>query len=63
MTRHAKGTAIPCASAAMCLDAGTQMFSVKRTSALIGTVYGTIDNLRNPIPNVAKVAGEIKDAL
>ena len=23
----------------------------------------TIDNLRNPIPNVAKVAGEIKDKL
>jgi methyl-coenzyme M reductase beta subunit len=63
VTRHAKGTAIPCASAAMCLDAGTQMFSVKRTSALIGIVYGTIDNLRNPIPNVAKVAGEIKDKI
>lgn len=63
VTRHAKGTAIPCASAAMCLDAGTQMFSVERTSALIGTVYGTIDNLRNPIPNVAKVAGEIKDKI
>ncbi len=63
VTRHAKGTAIPCASAAMCLDAGTQMFSVQRTSALIGIVYGTIDNLRNPIPNVAKVAGEIKDKI
>ncbi len=63
VTRHAKGTAIPCASAAMCLDAGTQMFSVERTSALIGTVYGTIDNLRNPIPNVAKVAWEIKDKI
>ena len=63
VTRHAKGTAIPCASAAMCLDAGTQMFSVERTSGLIGTVYGTIDNLRNPIPNVAKVAGDIKDKL
>ena len=31
VTRHAKGTAIPCASAAMCLDAGTQMFSVERS--------------------------------
>ena len=47
----------------MCLDAGTQMFSVERTSSLIGTVHGTIDNLRNPILNVAKVAGEIKDKL
>lgn len=60
VTRHSKGCAIPCASAAMCLDAGTQMFSVQRTSSLIGTVYGTIDNLRNPIINVAKSAGELK---
>lgn len=63
VTRHSKGTAIPCASAAMCLDAGTQMFSVKKTSSLIGTVYGTIDYLRNPIVNVAKAAAEIKDEL
>ena len=47
----------------MCLDAGTQMFSVERTSSLIGVVYGTIDYLKNPIVNVAKVAGELKNTL
>ena len=52
VTRHAKGTAIPCASAAMCLDAGTQMFSVKRTSALIGTVYGTIEAHQETSPGI-----------
>ena len=45
----------------MCLDAGTQMFSVERTSALIGTVYSTIDTLREPIKFVAAGAGEIKE--
>lgn len=63
VTRHSKGCAIPCASVAMCLDAGTQMFSVERTSSLIGVVYGTIDYLKNPIVNVAKVAGELKNTL
>ena len=61
VTRHSKGYAIPCAAVAMCLDAGTQMFSVERTSALIGTVYSTIDTLREPIKFVAEGAGEIKD--
>jgi methyl-coenzyme M reductase beta subunit len=61
VTRHSKGYAIPCAAVAMCLDAGTQMFSVERTSALIGTVYSTIDTLREPIKSVAEGAGEIKD--
>lgn len=63
VTRHSKGCAIPCASVAMCLDAGTQMFSVKRTSSLIGTVYGTIDYLREPINNVANGAEEIKEEI
>ena len=60
VTRHSKGYAIPCAAVAMCLDAGTQMFSVERTSSLIGTVYSTIDYLREPLKYVAEGAGEIK---
>ena len=63
VTRHSKGYAIPCAAVAMCLDAGTQMFSVERTSALIGTVYSTIDTLREPIKFVAEGAGEIKEKI
>lgn len=63
VTRHSKGYAIPCAAVAMCLDAGTQMFSVKRTSSLIGTVYGTIDYLREPLTSVAEGAELIKDKI
>ncbi|XRP96835.1 coenzyme-B sulfoethylthiotransferase subunit beta [Methanocaldococcus sp. 16A] len=61
VTRHSKGFAIPCAAAAMCLDAGTQMFSVERTSALVGTVYSAIDHLREPLKYVAEGAMEIKE--
>lgn len=53
VTRHTKGFAIPCAAAAMCLDAGTQMFSVEKTSALVGTVYGAMDFLREPVKSIA----------
>ena len=61
VTRHSKGFAIPCAAAAMCLDAGTQMFSVERTSALVGTVYSAIDHLREPLKYVAEGAVEVKE--
>ncbi|MBE2900265.1 coenzyme-B sulfoethylthiotransferase subunit beta [Methanothermobacter thermautotrophicus] len=63
VTRHSKGFALPCVAAAMCLDAGTQMFSVEKTSGLIGSVYSEIDYFREPIVNVAKGAAEIKDQL
>jgi methyl-coenzyme M reductase beta subunit len=63
VTRHSKGFAIPCAAAAMCLDAGTQMFSVERTSALVGTVYSAIDYLREPLKHVAIGASEVKDKI
>lgn len=63
VTRHSKGYAIPCNAAAMSLDAGTQMFSVESTSGLIGEVYGSVDNLREPIKYVAKGAAEIKDKI
>jgi methyl-coenzyme M reductase beta subunit len=61
VTRHSKGFAIPCNAAAMCLDAGTQMFSVESTSGLVGTVYSDIDYLREPINYVAEGARKIKD--
>ena len=61
VTRHSKGFAIPCAAAAMCLDAGTQMFSVERTSVLVGAVYSAIDHLREPLKHVAEGVVEIKE--
>jgi len=61
VTRHSKGFAIPPVCAAMCVDAGTQMFSPERTSALVGTVYGAIDEFREPMKYVIEGAVEIKD--
>ena len=47
----------------MCLDAGTQMFSVESTSGLIGTVYGDIDYFNQPVKYVADGAKEVKDII
>jgi methyl-coenzyme M reductase beta subunit len=47
----------------MALDAGTQMFSVEATSALVGEVYGAVDNLREPIKYVAEGASKVKDTI
>jgi len=56
VTRHSKGFAIPCVAAAVAIDAGTQMFSVEGTSAIIGVVYGDIPEFKDPITAVAKAA-------
>jgi methyl-coenzyme M reductase beta subunit len=53
VTRHSRGFAIPCVAAAVSLDAGTQMFTIESTSALIGDVFGTIEEFREPIKAVA----------
>ncbi|MCD1296200.1 coenzyme-B sulfoethylthiotransferase subunit beta [Methanocella sp. CWC-04] len=60
VTRHSKGFAVPCVSAACALDAGTQMFTVESTSKLIGDVFGEIPEFREPLVYVAKGAAEIK---
>ena len=54
VTRHSRGFAIPCVSAAMCLDAGTQMFSPEMTSGLVGSIYGGIKEFSEPIVSVAE---------
>jgi len=53
VTRHSRGFAIPCVCAAVALDAGTQMFSVEKTSALVGNVFGSIPEFKEPIKAVA----------
>ncbi|ENN96464.1 methyl coenzyme M reductase I subunit McrB [Methanocaldococcus villosus KIN24-T80] len=63
VTRHSKGFAIPPVAAAMCLDAGTQMFSPERTSALIGTVFSAIDEFREPLKYVIEGALQVKDKI
>jgi methyl-coenzyme M reductase beta subunit len=63
VTRHSKGFAIPPVCAAMCADAGTQMFSPEHTSALVGAVYSAFDEFREPMKYVIERALNIKDKL
>ncbi len=53
VTRHSRGFGLPCISAAVSLDAGTQMFTVESTSGLVGDVFGSIKEFREPISSVA----------
>lgn len=59
VTRHSKGFAVPCVSAACSLDAGTQMFTPEATSGMLA-VFSEIPELREPIVHVAKAAAEVK---
>jgi len=54
VTRHSRGFGLPCISAAVSLDAGTQMFTVESTSGLVGDVFGSIKEFREPIDSVAE---------
>jgi len=63
VTRHSKGFAVPCATAAMCLDAGTQMFSPEATSGMVGNIYSDIEYFKEPLQYVADGAREIKDQM
>ncbi|MDR2545688.1 MAG: coenzyme-B sulfoethylthiotransferase subunit beta [Methanobrevibacter sp.] len=60
VTRHSKGFCIPCVVAAMCLDAGTQLFSPESTSGLIKEVFSSVDEFREPLKYVVEAAADIK---
>jgi methyl-coenzyme M reductase beta subunit len=60
VTRHSKGFCIPCVVAAMCLDAGTQLFSPESTSGLIKEVFSDVDEFREPLKYVVEAAADIK---
>ncbi|MBA1340662.1 MAG: Methyl-coenzyme M reductase subunit beta [ANME-2 cluster archaeon] len=53
VTRHSRGFAIPCVAASVSLDAGVQMFTPEMTSGLVGEVYGSVEEFREPIKAVA----------
>jgi methyl-coenzyme M reductase beta subunit len=59
VTRHSKGFAVPCVSAACSLDAGTQMFTPEATSGMLAA-FSEIAELREPLAYVAKAAAEVK---
>ncbi|OPX58332.1 MAG: Methyl-coenzyme M reductase II subunit beta [Methanobacterium sp. PtaB.Bin024] len=63
VTRHSKGFAVPCTAAAMCMDAGTQMFSPESTSGMVGTIYSDIEYFKEPLKYIADGAREIKDQI
>ena len=63
VTRHSKGFAVPCTAAAMCMDAGTQMFSPEMTSGLVGTIYSDIEYFKEPLKYIADGAREIKEQI
>lgn len=60
VTRHSKGFCIPCVVAAMCLDAGTQLFSPESTSGLIKEVFSSVNEFREPLKYVVEAAANIK---
>lgn len=53
VTRHSKGLAVPCVAAAVALDAGVQIYSPEKTSGLVGDVFSSVDEFREPIKAVA----------
>jgi methyl-coenzyme M reductase beta subunit len=53
VTRHSRGFAIPCVAASVSLDAGVQMFTPEMTSGLVGEVFGSVKEFREPIDAVA----------
>jgi len=63
VTRHSKGFAVPCTAAAMCMDAGTQMFSPEMTSGMVGNIYSDIEYFKEPLKYIADGAREIKDQI
>ncbi len=53
VTRHSKGLGVPCVAAAVALDAGVQIYSPAKTSQLVGDVFSSVDEFREPIKAIA----------
>ncbi|MHA1300150.1 MAG: coenzyme-B sulfoethylthiotransferase subunit beta [Candidatus Helarchaeota archaeon] len=60
LVRHTSGFFTPCVAAAMCLDAGTQVFSPEVTSGSMFKIKEVKDIFLNPLPKIAAAAEEIK---
>jgi len=60
VTRHSKGFAIPCITAAVALDAGTAYYSPERISGVVGEALSEIPELREPLKHVVEAAAKIK---
>jgi methyl-coenzyme M reductase beta subunit len=62
-TRGSKGFIIPCAAAAMCLDAGTQMYPPEMTSRKIFNLREVLPELKNPVKRIADAAAAFKEVV
>lgn len=51
--RRSRGFAIPCVAAAVSFDKGVEMFTPEMTSTMVGKVFGSIKEFREPIKTVA----------
>ncbi|MFX1450580.1 MAG: methyl-coenzyme M reductase subunit beta [Promethearchaeota archaeon] len=61
ITRHTSGFFTPCVAAAMCLDAGTQIFSPKMTSGNYFMLRKEIPLLNDVVSKTTEAAKEIKN--
>lgn len=63
LVRHTSGFFTPCVAAAMCLDAGTQVFSPEITSGAMFKIQEATDIFLNPLVKIAAAAEEIKNKI
>lgn len=63
LVKHSSGFFTPCVAAAMCLDAGTQIFNPETTSGGFFKIQEEFPIVRNPLLKVAEAALEIKDKI
>ncbi|MHC1579840.1 MAG: coenzyme-B sulfoethylthiotransferase subunit beta [Candidatus Alkanophagales archaeon] len=59
VTRASKGFIIPCACAAACLDAGTQIYSPEMTSGKIFKIRRVLPEFHRPLESIAQAAAEV----
>ena len=60
LVKHTSGFFTPCIAAAMCLDAGTQIFNPQMTSGGFFKIREELPLFENPIQQVAEAALELK---
>jgi len=58
VTKGSKGFVIPCAAAAMCLDAGTQMYMPEVTSKNMFKLREVLPVFKDPLSRIAEAANE-----
>ena len=63
LIKHTSGFFTPCVAAAMCLDAGTQIFSPQMTSSGYFKIREEFPIFQDPIKKVAEAALEIKNKI